>query len=106
MIKGLKVGVVIKSSTGQYAKVVSEQNSVYGLSDWTNLEGAKRANVANRYININGLRYAGVTVVTSKSDTPSTEKEPTTGSKEVKETKDAKPKAKAAPKKTAKAKAK
>lgn len=66
--KEYKVGSVLKSSVGEFTKIISIKNGVYGLSGWTTLGNASKATVANLFVNGYGLEYAGVTVEKAGTD--------------------------------------
>lgn len=55
-------GTILKNKIGQFTKVVSVKNGVYGLSGWTTLKNAEKATVARVFVNKHGTRYAGCTV--------------------------------------------
>lgn len=61
-VKQYKPGAILKSEVGQFAKIISVRNGVYGISDWSTKKNAEKATVANKFINAYGLKYANCTV--------------------------------------------
>ena len=58
-----KVGQVIESSNRQYAKIISILNGRYGLSGFTSLANAKKANVAIDFFNEYGMEANAFKIV-------------------------------------------
>lgn len=83
-----KVGQVLANPLGQYTKIISVKNGIYGHCGWTSRKAAEKATVAHKFVNKFGLRNANARAVSksSASSSPATGK---TGAKS------------AAPKKTA-----
>lgn len=107
----LEVGAIIENHVRQYAKVISVKNGVYGLSDWMTRDNAEKATIAVRHINVYGMQYAGIKVVSAvKASKPSAKSVPSDEAGKPTAAKTAKPKsaktgtgkAKAAKSKTAK----
>lgn len=69
-------GAVLVCDNGTYTKVISEKNGVYGISGWAGKRSAEKANVARKFINGHGLKYAGARIVSEgeiveeKADAP------------------------------------
>ena len=58
------VGAVLANDYGQYTKVISVKNGIYGLSGWMpNRPSAEKSNVAQVFLNVYGLTYANARVV-------------------------------------------
>lgn len=62
MSQEFKVGQILENSLRQFTKVVSVRNGIYGLTGWMSRESALKSNVVHKFVNIHGLRYAGVKV--------------------------------------------
>lgn len=61
-LKDYKVGNILKNEVGQFTKIISIKNGVYGISGWTTKGNALKATVAHNFVNGYGLKYAGVTL--------------------------------------------
>lgn len=59
MTKNFKVGEILVNSLGEYTKVITAGDDVYGISGWTPLKVAQKAKVAETTINIYGLEATG-----------------------------------------------
>lgn len=67
MSKRYQIGAIIENEQGQFAKVVSVRNGVYGLAGWATRKVAENASIANVFLNGYGLRNANVKVTSSAS---------------------------------------
>lgn len=85
MSKALKIGSILETPTGEFAKVINVRNGVYGLSGWTNRKNAERATVAHVHMNGRAIRNNSDIKVMSatsskaapaKSDAPAAPKAP------------------------------
>lgn len=70
-----KVGTILSNKLGEFTKIISLKNGVYGITGWVRRQGdANKATVATKFINRFGLKYAGVKIVKAGSkveDAPS-----------------------------------
>lgn len=53
------IGSIVRCDAGTYTKIISEKNGVYGISGWASKRAAEKANIARKFINVHGLKYAG-----------------------------------------------
>src|SRR5690606_12659646 len=58
-----KVGQILENSLRQFTKVVSVRNGIYGITGWMSRESAEKSNVAHKFVNKYGLKYANAKVV-------------------------------------------
>jgi len=63
-----KVGQIIESANRQFAKIISVHNGRYGLSGFTNLANAKKANVAIDFFNEYGMEANAFKIVGKASN--------------------------------------
>ena len=61
------VGQILVNDLRQFAKVISCKNGVYGLSGWSSKENAEKATVAHKFVNVYGLQYANLRVVSTET---------------------------------------
>lgn len=69
MEKVYKVGTILKASSGEYTKIISYRNGVYGISGWASLVSAKKATVVQKSINAYGFQNANARVVSAGKET-------------------------------------
>lgn len=89
MKETFNIGDIVVNDLGQYAKIVNIKTGRYGLSGWTSRGFAEKDEVAQIFLNINGMTSANLQVVSGGSTSPKVKSE------KVKAPKVAKPKAKA-----------
>lgn len=61
------VGALLQNSVGQFTKIISVKNGVYGLGGWTTRGNAEKQTVAHKFVNEYGLQYANAKVVSGTS---------------------------------------
>ena len=81
MDKVFAIGDIIVNELRQHAKIISFKNGVYGLSGWTTLINAEKANVVQSFMNVYGMAQANISVVSSSSKPSQKAKEETVKSK-------------------------
>ena len=65
MSKRYKIGTIFENELGQFAKVVSIRNGVYGLAGWAARKLVEKATSASVFLNGYGLRNANLKIVSS-----------------------------------------
>jgi len=75
------VGQILVNDLRQFTKIISLKNGVYGLSGWTSKENAEKATVAHKFVNVYGLKYANLRVVSAGPKVKATAPAETSGSK-------------------------
>ena len=69
-VKTYKVGQILKSDSGQYTKIISVRNGVYGISGWVNEKSAKKSTIAMKHVNRHGLANARLIATSGKANAP------------------------------------
>lgn len=58
-----KVGLILTNRLGEFTKVISEKNGIFGITGWVRRqEDAKKATVARNFVNKYGLQYANAKI--------------------------------------------
>lgn len=78
-----EVGQIIKNSIGQFTKILSIKDNRYGLSGWSTLPNAKKANVVTTFLNVFGLENCEVEITDEVSDVEASDEAPTSEDEKV-----------------------
>lgn len=72
-----EVGQIIKNSIGQFTQILSISDNRFGLSGWSTLPNAKKANVVTTFLNIFGLENCEVEITDETPDLEASDEAPT-----------------------------
>lgn len=63
-MKEYALGTILVNKLGEYTKVISLRNGIYGITGWVKKQKqAEKATVATKFVNKFGLKYAGASII-------------------------------------------